>query len=91
MNSQHDKSQRNLAILSYMGLACELVGALGMFGSLAGWWAGLWGPPASALGFLVFFVFGMALGGWASNLSLINDLKKRLSALEDRLSKESDS
>jgi len=91
MNSQQDKSQRNLAFLSYMGSACQLVGTLGAFSTLVGWWVSLWGPPASAIGWAVLFVFGLALTGWASNLSLINDLKKRLSVLEDRLSKEADS
>ncbi len=87
MNSQQDKSQRNLAFLSYLGLAWFSVGVLGAFGTLGGWW----GRPASAIGWALIFVFGLALAGWAGNLSLINDLKKRLSVLEGRLSKEADS
>ena len=77
MNAKHDKSQRNLAILIYMGWACQLAGVLLTFGSLVGFWGG------AALGGALFLVFGMALAGWANNLSQIIDLKKRLSALEE--------
>jgi hypothetical protein len=85
MKEQHDKSQRNLAILSYMGLACQFVGVVGAIGSMAGFWA----KGALPWGFMMV-VFGMALGGWAGNLSQIIDLKRRLSAMEVLLSKETD-
>jgi hypothetical protein len=86
MNEQHDKSQRNLAILSYMGLACQFVGFVGAFGSMAGFW----GSKGTVTWGFMMLVFGMALGGWAGNLSQIIDLKKRLSAMEVLLSKETD-
>lgn len=77
MSEQHGRSQRNLAFLSYLGLACQFLGVLGAVGGMAGFW----GKGALPGGFMMV-VFGMALGGWAGNLSEILDLKRRLLAIE---------
>jgi site-specific recombinase len=83
MDGQHDKSQRNLAILSYMGLACQFVGVVGAIIALVA-------RSEAALAGVVVFVFGLALAGWAGNLSQIINLKRRVTDLEARESSRSD-
>jgi hypothetical protein len=82
MNQKHKTSQRNLAILAWFGLACQVLGYVGLplyLIAQAGW------PipaPGNPLGPTVAILFGISLGGWAGNLRQINELKQRLAALE---------
>jgi hypothetical protein len=61
-----------------MGLVCQVVGVIMAFGSLGGFLF----DRNNALGGALFLIFGIALGGWAENLSDMVDLKKRVSELE---------
>ncbi|MDA1053274.1 MAG: hypothetical protein O3C40_22715 [Planctomycetota bacterium] len=72
------KGTRNLLILSWLGLGCQAAGVLLVIAGAANLQFG------SPLGGPLFLIFGMALGGWASNLSEIIDLKQRVSVLEGR-------
>ena len=76
MTDNRAKGKRNLLILNWLRLACQLVGVVTLFASLAGV------LDVSSLGAMSFLVFGMALAGWAGNLQEIVDLKYRVAKLE---------
>ncbi len=80
MTDKRTKGKRDLLFLSWMGLACQLVGVLLAFAALADL------VDISPIGGVLFLVFGMALGGWAGNLQEITNLKYRVSELEARAS-----
>ena len=81
MTDKRTKGKRNLLILNWMGLACQLVGVLLTFAAHAGL------VDISPVGSFLLLVFGMALSGWAGNLTEITNLKYRVSELEARTSK----
>lgn len=82
MTDKRAKGNRNLLILNWMGLtsqACGVVFAFGSFASLFGSADDTWRGIISGL---LCVVFGMALSGWAGNLTEITNLKYRVSELE---------
>lgn len=86
MDDQHNRGQRNLKFLSWIGLACQACGVVLAFGSMMN----VFNPDSTWRGIIsgmVSVVFGMALSGWAGNLLQIADLKKRVAELERRTPK----
>jgi len=83
MNDKEVKGQRNLKFLSWMGLTCHAFGVVFAFGSMIS----VFNPDSAWRGIIsgmVMVVFGMALSGWAGNLSEISALKKRVLTLEQQ-------
>jgi hypothetical protein len=75
MTDQRAKGNRNLTIMTWMGLAFQLAGLILMVADIST------SNPSAIRGGLLL-VFGMALSGWAGNLQQITDLKYRVSELE---------
>ena len=80
MADKRTKGKRNLLILIWMGLACQLAGVLLTFAAYADL------VDISPIGGVLLLVFGMALAGWAGNLQEITDLKHQVLELEGRTS-----
>lgn len=80
MTDKRTKGKRNLLLLIWMGLACQLAGVLLTSAAYADL------VDKSPIGGVLLLVFGMALGGWAGNLQEITDLKHRVLELEGRSS-----
>jgi hypothetical protein len=78
MNDPSTKGKRNLSVLIWMGLACQLAGVILAIASALGI-----SNKDAFYGFLLL-TFGMALGGWAGNLLEISERKQRVSKLESR-------
>lgn len=85
MDDKQTGGKRNLTLLIWMGLACQAFGVVFAVGSMISvsnaddTWRGI-------ISGIVMVVFGMALSGWAGNLSEISELKKRVAALEEQVS-----
>lgn len=69
------KSTRNLVILSWFGVACQVAGVVGFLVSM------LVKSEASIVPALLI-ILGIAVAGWAGNLKEITELKSRISQLE---------
>jgi hypothetical protein len=78
MKELSTKGKRNLGILIWMGLACQLAGVILAIAATTGM------SNKDVLHGILFLTFGMALGGWAGNLREITDLKTRVADLEGR-------
>jgi hypothetical protein len=90
MSSKQKAGKRNLLILAWMGLACQVIGVAGTLLSFAAR-AGLPIPvPDNPLPFVFLLPLGMALAGWVGNFREIVDIKERISALEGRTASNGD-
>ena len=67
-----------------MGLICQACGVVFASGSIFSHFSSGDNNWRGIISGMLFVVFGMALSGWAGNLSEISALKKRIAALEQQ-------
>jgi hypothetical protein len=82
MNTVSESGKRNLRILVWMGLACQVFGVLIVIGDLANLMLGSASGGLVLLRGPVMLTFGIALGGWAGLLGEIVELNEHVAELE---------
>jgi hypothetical protein len=84
VNQKQSAGKRNLTILIWFALACQLLGWAGLALHLIERASIPIPAPGNPLGPVVAALFGLAIGGWAGNLREITELKERMTSLEGR-------